>query len=109
MAPLEGDDAVLSNLENATEVFIPAVALGELFFGAAKSGRPSENTARVERFASGRSIISADLDIAREFMPLTKSRSVPCRRRHGGRKTALASPTRAGRPDSASGRDRHFA
>lgn len=45
---------MLSNLDLAPEVFVRAVALGELFFGAAKSGRPSENTARVERFASGR-------------------------------------------------------
>jgi predicted nucleic acid-binding protein len=37
IALLEGDDAVLSNLDQAPEVFIPAVALGELFFGAAKS------------------------------------------------------------------------
>jgi tRNA(fMet)-specific endonuclease VapC len=38
IALLDGDDAVLSNLDRAPEVFIPAVALGELFFGAAKSG-----------------------------------------------------------------------
>src|ERR1035441_10245691 len=67
IALLEGDDAVLSNLDLAPEVFVPAVALGELFFGAAKSGRPSENTARVERFASGRAIVSADFDVAREY------------------------------------------
>jgi tRNA(fMet)-specific endonuclease VapC len=40
---------------------------GELFFGAAKSGRPSENTAKVERFATGRAIVSCDLDVAREY------------------------------------------
>lgn len=40
IALLEGDDGVLSNLVRALVVFIPAVALGELFFGAAKSGRP---------------------------------------------------------------------
>lgn len=61
---LEGDDAVLAHLDQAPEVFIPAVVLGEL--GAAKSGRPSENTAKVERFAAGRSIIPCDLDVARE-------------------------------------------
>jgi predicted nucleic acid-binding protein len=32
IALLEGDDAVLSNLDRAVEVFIPAVAVGELFF-----------------------------------------------------------------------------
>jgi tRNA(fMet)-specific endonuclease VapC len=67
IALLEGDDTVLSNLDQAPEVFIPAVAVGELFFGAAKSGRPSENTARVERFAAGRSIVPCDLDVAREY------------------------------------------
>ena len=67
IALLRGDDAVLSNLDRAPEVFIPAVALGELFFGAAKSGRPSENTANVERFAIGRVIVPCDLDVAREY------------------------------------------
>ena len=67
IALLEGDDAVLFHLDQAPEVFIPAVALGELFFGAAKSGRPSENTDRVERFAADRTIITCDLDVAREY------------------------------------------
>ena len=41
--------------------------LGELFFGAAKSGRPSENTAKVERFAAGRAVVSCDPEVAREY------------------------------------------
>jgi tRNA(fMet)-specific endonuclease VapC len=67
IALLEGDDTVLCNLDHAPQVFIPAIALGELFFGAAKSGRLSENLARVERFAAGRAVISCDLDVAREY------------------------------------------
>jgi tRNA(fMet)-specific endonuclease VapC len=66
IALLEGDETVLSNLDRASEVFISAVVLGELFFGAAKSARSSENTAKVERLAAGRAIISCDLDVARE-------------------------------------------
>jgi tRNA(fMet)-specific endonuclease VapC len=53
IALLEGDDVV--------------VALGELFFGAAKSGRPADNAARLERFASGRAIVATDFDVAREY------------------------------------------
>jgi len=56
---LNGDDDVISNLD--------VVALGELFYGAARSGRPSENIDRVERFASGRANILCDLDVAREY------------------------------------------
>ena len=67
IALLKGDDTVLSNMDRALEVFIPVVALGELFFGAAKSGRPVENRARVERFAAGSAIVSCDPDIAREY------------------------------------------
>jgi hypothetical protein len=53
IALLEGDQKVMAMLERAPEVFIPAIVLGELFFGAAKSVRRSENAARVERFAAG--------------------------------------------------------
>ena len=67
IALLAGDDAVPFNLDRASEVFIPAVVPGELFFGAAKSGRPAENTAKVERFAAGRAVVSCDLDVAREY------------------------------------------
>ena len=41
--------------------------LGELFFGAAKSGRPTANAAKVEEFAAGRSIVASDLDVARDY------------------------------------------
>jgi len=67
IALLNGDSAVLSNLDQASEVFMPAVALGELFLGAAKSGRPSENIHRIERFSSGRAIVLCDLAVAREY------------------------------------------
>ncbi len=67
IALMEGDQSVLSSLDRAPEVFIPAIVLGELFFGAAKSVRAIENTAKVERFAAGRSILACDLDVAREY------------------------------------------
>lgn len=73
IALLEGDEAVLSNLDQAPEVFVSAVVLGELFFGAARSGRPVENTAKVERFAAGRFILSCDLHVAREYGRLRDS------------------------------------
>ena len=54
------------------KVFIPAVVLGELFFGAAKSARPAENMEKVERFAANRHIVLCDLDVAREYGGLKK-------------------------------------
>ncbi len=67
IALLEGDEAVVSNLGQAPEVFVPAIVFGELFFGAAKSSRPQENSAKLEQFAVGRSILPCDLQVAREY------------------------------------------
>jgi tRNA(fMet)-specific endonuclease VapC len=67
IALFEGDETVVANLDLASEVFVPAVVLGELLFGAAKSGRPRENAAKVDRFAAGSSIPACDLHVAREY------------------------------------------
>lgn len=67
IAVLEHDEHILWNLEQPAEIFIPATALGELFFGAAKSGRPAENRARIERLASTASVLPCDLAVAREY------------------------------------------
>jgi tRNA(fMet)-specific endonuclease VapC len=58
---------VFPSLEQAREVFLPAIALGELFFGAAKSSRRVENTAKVERFAAGTVILACGVEVAREY------------------------------------------
>jgi tRNA(fMet)-specific endonuclease VapC len=72
----------LSNSKLAPEIFVPAVALGELFFGAAKSSRPTENSDKIERFASGKAIVISDLAVAREYGRLkeqlkAKGRPIP--------------------------------
>jgi len=67
IALLEGDEGVMRNLDQVGEVFIPAIVAGELFFGAAKSSRPVENVAKVERFAAGRVLLACDLGVAREY------------------------------------------
>jgi tRNA(fMet)-specific endonuclease VapC len=82
IALLEGDETVLEQLDRASDVFIPAIALGELFFGAAKSGRSAENTAKLDRFAAGSSILTCDVQVAREYgrlkqMLLAKGRPLP--------------------------------
>jgi tRNA(fMet)-specific endonuclease VapC len=82
IALFESDDTVLSNLDLASEVFVPAIVLGELFFGAAKSSRPQENLAKLERFVIGRLVLPCDLRGAREYGRLkqdlrAKGRPIP--------------------------------
>jgi len=67
IALFDADEAVLANLDLASEVFVPAIVLGELYFGAAKSGRSVENVGKVERFAAASSVLACDLQVAREY------------------------------------------
>ncbi len=67
IAILAGDGLVLDHLGRASEVFIPAIVLGELFFGAAKSSRALENAIKIERFADARVVFPCDFPVAREY------------------------------------------
>ena len=82
IAILDGEREALSNLLGAGEVFVSAVALGELYFGAAKSGRPIENSKRVLRFAETTTVLSCDADVASHYGSLKhrlreKGRPIP--------------------------------
>ena len=67
IALLAGDAAVIRALTSIEEVFVPAVALGELHFGALKSARPAENIARIEDLAAASAILVCDAESAREY------------------------------------------
>ena len=67
IAILDGEKSGLSNLKMAASVYVPAVSLGELYFGAAKSGRPAENAARVDEFAASATVLSDDLGVAKVY------------------------------------------
>lgn len=67
IAILHGEKSALSNLKMAAAVYVPAVALGELYFGAAKSGRRAENAARVNNLASTSTVLVCDLGVVQEY------------------------------------------
>ncbi len=52
IALLAGEPPVVAAARVAVGVFIPAIALGELYYGALKSGRPAENTERITALAT---------------------------------------------------------
>lgn len=52
--------SLLTLLEDKADIFIPAVVIGELYYGAYKSGRPQENYQTVTAFAASRSILNSD-------------------------------------------------
>lgn len=61
------DIAVQKHMAKAGEIFIPVIVIGELYFGAFKSGRPRANTIRIENFAAGNTILVCDIGTSGEY------------------------------------------
>jgi tRNA(fMet)-specific endonuclease VapC len=61
------DPDVLSRLDEAEEVFVPAVVLGELYYGARKSVRVEENIARIDELARDAPVLACDTDTAARY------------------------------------------
>lgn len=60
IALFAGEAAVIAALATVEAVYVPAVALGELYYGARKSGRPTENVTRVAEFAGAALVLACD-------------------------------------------------
>jgi len=57
---LAKDEAILSRLTETEAVFLPSIALGELYFGAFKSAHPNDNAERIDRLADSTAILYCD-------------------------------------------------
>jgi len=82
IALFAGEADIQEYLEQAEEVSVPCIVLGELYFGARKSGRARENLARIDEFALSASVLGCDTDTAREYgaikdMLRVKGRPIP--------------------------------
>ncbi len=60
-----GQASIISYLQQSDEMFIPSIALGELHYGAWKSGRVQQNLERIEEFVADVTIIDCDAATAR--------------------------------------------
>jgi tRNA(fMet)-specific endonuclease VapC len=61
------DAAVQGQLLSATEVFVPATVVGELYYGAHKSTRIMENLQKIDEFAQTSTVLVSDAGTAREY------------------------------------------
>jgi len=59
--------AIKDSLAKAEEVFVPSIAIGELYFGARKSVRTRDNLARIDEFAANNVVLGCDTDTARRY------------------------------------------
>jgi tRNA(fMet)-specific endonuclease VapC len=58
------EDNMLAQLQQASEVFVASIVLGELYYGANKSSRIVENIRRVDEFSAANRILVCDTETA---------------------------------------------
>ena len=64
---LAGATAVQERIEKAAEIFLSRIVLGELYFGARKSQRVSENLKRIDRLSTQSAVLVCGANTAREY------------------------------------------
>lgn len=77
-----GQDSIHKRLEQAAEVFVPCIVLGELYYGAYKASRAKVNLERIDEFTIDSAILGCDTGTAREYGSiknklLRKGRPIP--------------------------------
>ena len=67
IALFAGEALVLQGLTKAEKIFIPCVVIGELYYGAHRSGRRDANLARIDQFVVINTILNCDAETARHY------------------------------------------
>jgi tRNA(fMet)-specific endonuclease VapC len=61
------EETIKSNLAQTHEVFIPSIVIGELYYGARKSGRIEANLIRINEFVGSSTILVCDTETAQQY------------------------------------------
>lgn len=68
---LNGNPEVGKIIDQADEVYVSVVTIGELYFGAENSARVAANLQKVSQFAARYAVLLSDLQTAREYGRIT--------------------------------------
>ncbi|GAB5047175.1 PIN domain-containing protein [Thermodesulfovibrio sp. TK110] len=60
IALFAGDENICKFLEKSNEIFIPVIAVGELYFGFLKSKRAKKNISVLEKFLQSNTVLYCD-------------------------------------------------
>jgi len=76
------EPVVLQNMQAVEKFFISSIVLGELYFGARKSGRLAQNLKRIDELAATMAILGCDVATAQHYgqikdMLRQKGRPIP--------------------------------
>lgn len=67
IALFQNEPSTQQHLTETAQVFVPSIVLGELYYGAYRSGRVTENVARINEFAASNTIFGCDLETAQHY------------------------------------------
>ena len=67
IALFKNDENVRDHVAGSLAVFVPAIALGELYYGAAHSGRAEKNMNQVREFAESAVVLACDTTTAEHY------------------------------------------
>lgn len=73
IALLASEESVKESLISIKEVFLPSIAIGELYYGAYRSSRRDENVKRINKLVKGNNVLVCNARTAQEY-GLIKSR-----------------------------------
>lgn len=61
------DEAVLERLQDDVTVFLSSIVVGELYFGAYRSGRAEESLSRVAELTASNTVLGCDASTAQHY------------------------------------------
>lgn len=61
------DPVILRSIAGIQSVMVPSIVIGELYYGAFKSGKVQENLSRIKEFASESAVLSCDETTGRHY------------------------------------------
>lgn len=67
IALFANETVVIENLAQVEEVFIPIIAVGELYYGARKSGRVRDNLNRIDELVANSSVLGCNAETASKY------------------------------------------
>ncbi len=67
IALFANDSSVLRQLSTSSQIFIPSIVLGELYYGANKSAHSKSNIIHIDNFSLKSAVLACDTDTARHY------------------------------------------
>jgi len=66
------DVGVINKISKVKDIFIPAIVVGELFYGAFNSGKPEQNSVKIIEFLRKVKILNCDQETAKFYGKIKK-------------------------------------